>query len=324
MLIPFADVEPLLRAPGQPSVPVRASATNGRPHFAAAPPGQAVPRIFPVAAGQPVLIDFDQSVASPDWFTGIDVPASPVTRRKQWPRRLKGLLLGTAGISTRNVRRFRDSLPNGPSPLVLMIGAATRGMGTDALYEDPAIRQVAFDIYPSTLTHFVADAHQIPLADACVDAVCVQAVLEHVIDPASVVAEIERVLKPEGVVYAETPFMQQVHEGAYDFTRFTELGHRWLWRRFATIARGPLGGPGLSLYWSSRYFLRGLLRSRRAADLLSVPFGVFALADRVMTAGDLIDGASGAFFLGRKRAAALAQHGLVLEYLGSQRAAAKG
>jgi len=247
-----------------------------------------------------------------------------VTRRRQWPRRLKGLLLGTAGISARNVGRFRDSLPNPPSPLVLMIGAATRGVGTDMLYDDPAIRQVAFDIYPSVLTHFVADAHQIPLADACVDAVCVQAVLEHVVDPAGVVAEIERVLKPDGVVYAETPFMQQVHEGAYDFTRFTELGHRWLWRRFATIGRGPLGGPGLSLYWSSRYFLRGLLRNRRAADVLSMPFGVFALADRFMAAGDLIDGASGAFFLGRKRADALAQHGLVLEYLGSQRAAAKG
>ncbi|CAH2407660.1 hypothetical protein MES5069_620012 [Mesorhizobium escarrei] len=34
--------------------------------------------------------------------------------------------------------------------------------------------------------------------------------------------------------------MQQVHEGAYDFTRFTELGHRWLFRRFETISRGAL------------------------------------------------------------------------------------
>ena len=119
--------------------------------------------IFPVAAGQPVLIDFDQSVASPDWFTGVEAPASPVTRRRQWPRQLKGLLLGTAGISARNVRRFRDNIPTGPSSLVLMIGAATRGMGTNALYEDPEVRQIAFDIYPSVLTHFVADAHQIPV-----------------------------------------------------------------------------------------------------------------------------------------------------------------
>jgi SAM-dependent methyltransferase len=321
MLIPFSDVEPLLRVPGDPAVPVTTCTTNGHRQFVAAQPGQAMPRLFAAVAGQPVLIDYAHSIATPDWFAGADATASPVPRRSPWPRRLKGLLMGTAAISARNITQFRSCLPNGPAPLVLMIGAATRGMGTEALYDDPSVRQIAFDIYPSGLTHFVADANQIPLADGCVDAVCVQAVLEHVVDPASVVAEIARVLKPGGVVYAETPFMQQVHEGAYDFTRFTELGHRWLWRRFATIERGPLGGPGLSLYWSSRYFLRGLLRNRRLADAASIPFGVFALADRFMAQGDLIDGASGAFFLGRKQADALAEHGLVLEYLGAQRAA---
>ena len=205
-----------------------------------------------------------------------------------------------------------------------MVGAATVGMGMNVLYDAPDVRQIAFDIYPSPLTHFVADAHQIPLADHGVDAVCIQAVLEHVVDPAAVVAEIERVLKPDGLVYAETPFMQQVHEGAYDFTRFTELGHRWLWQRFSTLARGPLGGPGLSMYWSSRYFLRGLLRSERAGDVASLPFGLLAVADRWMATGDLIDGASGAFFLGRKRDETLQPRGLVTEYLGAQRAATGG
>jgi len=180
MLIPFADVEPFLRAPGHPSVPVRACAASGSPHFTAFHPGQAVPRIFPVTNGQPVLIDFEQSVASPGWFTGAETYTFSMKRRRQWPRQLKGVLIGTAAISARNLKCFRDNLPNGPSPLVLMIGAATRGLGTEALYDDPSVRQIAFDIYPSPLTHFAADAHKIPLADACVDAVCVQAVLEHV------------------------------------------------------------------------------------------------------------------------------------------------
>lgn len=64
-----------------------------------------------------------------------------------------------------------------------------------------------------------------------------------------------RVLKPHGMLYAETPFMQQVHERAYDFTRFTANGHRWLFRRFeqidAGVNRGSGAGPALA--WSVRY-----------------------------------------------------------------------
>ena len=317
MLIPFSEVQPYLRAPGASSVPLITCGVNGSVHLAATYPAHAEPVTFPVAGDQPVLVDFRRSLLTRERFEHTQ-GASLVARGSQRPRTLKGKLAGTAKVSARNLERFRSHLPNG-TPLLLMIGAATPGIGTDALYDDPAIRQIAFDIYPSGLTHFVADAHDIPLADACVDGVCIQAVLEHVVNPAQVVAEIERVLKPTGVVYAETPFMQQVHEGAYDFTRFTELGHRWLWRRFTTIERGPLGGPGLSLYWSARYFLRGLLRNRRIADLASIPFGVFALADRVMPTTHMIDGASGAYFLGRKCAAPIGLDAIVSEYLGAQR-----
>ena len=59
-----------------------------------------------------------------------------------------------------------------------------------------------------------------------IDLVIIQAVLEHVMYPNKVVSEIYRVLKNDGLIYSETPFMQQVHEGPYDFSRFTESGHR--------------------------------------------------------------------------------------------------
>ena len=42
----------------------------------------------------------------------------------------------------------------------------------------------------------------------------------------------------DGVVYAETPFLQAVHEGPWDFTRFTESGHRWLFRAFERLDSG--------------------------------------------------------------------------------------
>ena len=319
MLIPFRDVECYLRAPGASSIRLTTTGINGSAHLTAKYASRPEPVEFPVVAGQPVLVDFQRSLLTRDWFERAG-GASLVVRRKSRVRAWKGALMGTAAISARNIERFRRSLSDTPSPLLLMVGGATMGIGTEALYDDPKIRQIAFDIYPSKFTQFVADAHDIPLADGCVDGVCVQAVLEHVVEPLRVVSEIERVLKPNGVVYAETPFMQQVHEGAYDFTRFTELGHRWLWRRFEAIGRAPLGGPGLSLYWSTRYFLRGLLRSRRIADLASIPFALFALGDRFMGRGDMIDGASGAFFLGRKRDEAVRLDTIVSEYMGAQQA----
>ena len=118
---------------------------------------------------------------------------------------------------------------------MVVVGGGANQHGLDRLYQDPSINVIGFDIYGSDLVQFIADGHSIPLASGSVDAVVVQAVLEHVLDPPQVVREIHRVLRPDGIVYAETAFMQQVHEGAYDFTRYTESGHRWLFRDFELI-----------------------------------------------------------------------------------------
>ena len=97
-----------------------------------------------------------------------------------------------------------------------------------------------------------------PLQSNSFDGVWIQAVLEHVVEPSKVVSEIYRVLKTHGIVYAETPFMQQVHEGAYDFTRYTVLGHRYLFKDFEMIGIGGNKGPELVLAWAFRYFVWAL------------------------------------------------------------------
>jgi len=269
---------------------------------------------FPIAAGQPVLIDFTRSLCSKEWFATARKNVSVLGKRSSIARAIKGVVAGSRRASRGNIRRLVELLPE--SPVVLMVGAGTMGAGCEVLYADPDVRLIGFDIYPSDLTQFVADAHDIPLADACVDGVVIQAVLEHVLEPATVVAEVYRVLKPGGVVYAETPFMQQVHEGAYDFTRFSELGHRWLWRHFDEIDRGVIGGPGLSLYWCTRYFFRALLGTRLLADLITLPVLSLSLVDRLLPLERQIQGANGVYFLGRKAAKALTLKGLEHRYLG--------
>jgi SAM-dependent methyltransferase len=173
-----------------------------------------------------------------------------------------------------------------------------------------------------SLTSLICDAHDIPFADGCFDGVIVQAVLEHVMDPGRCVEEIHRVLGDNGLVYAETPFIQQIHMGRYDFTRYTHSGHRRLFRRFEEIDSGPVGGPGMALAWSYQYFLlsfassrplRGLLRA--FSQLTSFPL---KYVDRLLIdKPGAVDAASGFFFLGRKNGTTFSDRELVQYYRGA-------
>jgi SAM-dependent methyltransferase len=119
----------------------------------------------------------------------------------------------------------------------------------EEFHADPDFTFIDTDVAFGPLTQVICDAHDIPLPDESVDAVVLQAVLEHVLDPARVVAEVCRVLKPDGIVYAETPFLQPAHATPYDFQRFTFIGYRRLFASFSKIDFGPVGGPGQALGW---------------------------------------------------------------------------
>ena len=172
----------------------------------------------------------------------------------------------------------------GPQPMVLILGGGAIGAGVAALYEDPEVRVIGTDVYASANTQLLADGHALPFRDGVFDAVLIQAVLEHVLEPQRVADEIHRVLRPNGVLYADTPFMQQVHEAAYDFTRFTRSGHRWLFRRFTEIEAGSVNGAGTALLWSIRYYVRALGASNRMATLATIPFVWLRLLERFMRA----------------------------------------
>jgi SAM-dependent methyltransferase len=157
------------------------------------------------------------------------------------------------------------------------------------------------------------------LPDASVDGVWIQAVLEHVLNPEQVVAEIRRVLRPGGIVYSEIPFLQPVHEGPYDFTRFTESGHRWLYRWFDCVEAGPGRGPGSTLLLAIRYTMAGVFRHRRLGTAVAcLLFFWVRFFDRIIPRNYTIDAACGSYFLGQKTERPLDPHAMVAYYGGAR------
>jgi SAM-dependent methyltransferase len=88
-------------------------------------------------------------------------------------------------------------------------------------------RQVGVDVYPGARVDVVYDGRRLPLADACADLVFSASVFEHVADLDTALAEIGRVLKPDGRLVAAVPFISHAHGTPHDYHRPT----RFDWQR---------------------------------------------------------------------------------------------
>lgn len=316
-LVDLASIAPLLTCPRCGSGLVE---TGGTFRCSSGSCVFRTPGAFPVLGRWPVFVDFERSVLQRSELQAS--PDAPHSGSQRWsidrlPERAQPWWNPPNRVAARNIELLLSILP-GPSPLVLVIGGGTIGNGVEAIYADRRIRVVAFDIYGSPMTQFIADAHQIPLASESVDAVLIQAVLEHVLEPSQVVREIHRVLRRGGLVYAETPFLQQVHAGPYDFVRYTSSGHRYLFRAFEEIAAGPVAGPGTQLLWSIDHITRGLLRSELIGKLARGLLFWLRYLDRLVPTAFASDGASAHYFLGRRADRELTPREIVSYYRGAQ------
>ena len=274
---------------------------------------------FPIVAGIPALVDFEHSVLDADRLRAVG-GASEIDR-SPYRRVLTRLLHPSNNSAPVNVARMlgllrSDRVEGGRRPRILVIGGGTVGSGLEELYADATVDLIGFDIYASPAVQFIADGHAIPLADESIDGVVIQAVLEHVLEPAKIADEIQRVLRSGGIVYADTPFLQQVHEGPFDFTRFTDSGHRYLFRDFERIDSGAVAGAGTALRWSIDYFARALTRSVRLGRIMALCFFWLSYTDRILDPKHSVDGASSVFFLGRKVGTAITAAEIIDYYQG--------
>jgi SAM-dependent methyltransferase len=282
-------------------------------------------RSYAVLNGTPVLVRADN-----EFFAEQDDDSPHAPDAREWAGWMRALRkrLPSASLAIGSAERYADLAElliqdAEHKPRVLVIGGGELGQGMEEFVANADLELVETDVYLGPRVAIVCDAHDLPFAEGVFDAVIVQAVLQHVISPTRVVEEIHRVLRPGGYVYAETPFMQQVHGGSFDFTRFTDLGHRRLFHGFDEVDRGVVCGPAMSLLWSLRYFARAIPRSSllaAAALDLGVTMMFFWLKYLdvffVKHAGAR-DGASGLFFMGRSRLGEIPDLDIIASYLGS-------
>jgi SAM-dependent methyltransferase len=116
----------------------------------------------------------------------------------------------------------------------------------------------------------VADAYALPYADGSVDAVHCEAVLEHLERPEAAVAEMWRVLRSGGEVFAATPFLQAFHAYPNHFQNFTMAGHSRLFERagFELRSAGTCVGPTFALVDLTSVYLRSFVPTRLASRSL--------------------------------------------------------
>ncbi len=158
----------------------------------------------------------------------------------------------------RELRQFAERLPAGS--VVLDAGAGRqpyRRLFAHCTYESTDFEQVAKEYRPST---YVCDLTAIPVGDGRFDAVIFTQVMEHLPDPAAVLAELRRVLKPDGLLFYTGPLVYEEHEVPFDFYRYTQFGVRHLITAagFEIDELRPLDGTLSTVAHSLRFMARRL------------------------------------------------------------------
>lgn len=168
-----------------------------------------------------------------------------------------------------NVRTFLATLP--PECLILNAGSSSRRYA--------GRRTINIDVQLGDVD-CVGDIHDLPIQDDAVDVVVCTAVLQYCEDVPRALRELQRVLKPGGLIYIDMPFLQPVcpDRALADLNRYTLTGLQRVAAKYFDIEQsGPsiLPGPAIShivAVWASGMRSRVLAAlSERAAWFLTRP-----------------------------------------------------
>jgi len=148
--------------------------------------------------------------------------------RKLVPPWLRRQVFHFEELIEQETRRFAAALPKGARVLDAGAGegrhrqyfSSQRYLATDLGVGDNTWNYSGLDC--------VADLHQLPFKPAVFDAAISIVTLEHVADPAAVLAEMSRTARPSAPLLLVVPQDWEVHQHPHDYWRFTRFGLKML------------------------------------------------------------------------------------------------
>ncbi len=90
--------------------------------------------------------------------------------------------------------------------------------------------RIGLDVRPGVGVDIVGSVYELPFEDESFDIVLCMVVMEHLEDPQSAIAEMKRVLKPNGKILVSVPFLFPIHDSPGDYWRFTKYGFKILFK----------------------------------------------------------------------------------------------
>jgi len=119
-----------------------------------------------------------------------------------------------------------------------------------------ASEYVGVDIRAGSNVSIVANAESLPVADGSFDAVICIMTLEHVRDYRKAIAEMYRVLKPNGLMVLATHGTWTIHGEPNDFWRWTPHGLKEMLSTFTSCRVEQVGGSLANLIMLCNLYLR--------------------------------------------------------------------
>ncbi len=219
---------------------------------------------FPTPGGVPLLLGPDSPVHA--WFgTVLDRPPPAALSlkarvRMSMERHRPQERIWTLRSQEAIARVLSEARPDEPERAALLIGS-----GLEPVYQRllaPYSSIIRVGLAHDGRVDAYCDLCELPLRDASVDLVFSSSVLEHVYNIERACAEMARVLRPGGMIYAEIPFMRAYHMIPVDYQRYTLAGIESLFARhgFTMDEKGVCSGPFTAQALYIRDFWVGLTR----------------------------------------------------------------